>query len=104
MNDIPGFEWADRGAFAESVFDDDSPQQADEAETAANADADATRRLDDLADRVDRLETDRGGASTTSVDISPDLAHRVVHACMESDRISEDEELELLAAFMGGSS
>lgn len=118
LGDIPGFEWADRRAFVESVFDEGTEIQVtgtDHSDTAsaasettaatdgdeqADAEAGAGDGTDDriaaLEDRLAALESDTGSAP----DISADLAHRVVHACMESERISEDEELELLAAFM----
>lgn len=59
--------------------------------------------------RLDRLEADADGAPDApdgdeSLPIDPDLAHRVVHACMRSDRIDEDEELRLLELFMAGRS
>lgn len=43
-------------------------------------------------------ETERGAGAVASV--PPELAHKVVHACMESDRLDEDEELDVLRAFM----
>ncbi|MFC7138556.1 hypothetical protein ACFQMA_01745 [Halosimplex aquaticum] len=34
--------------------------------------------------------------------LPPELTHKVIHACMESDRVTEDEELDVLRAFMQG--
>ncbi|QLH77848.1 winged helix-turn-helix domain-containing protein [Halosimplex rubrum] len=76
--------------------------------------------LTDLAARLDAVESrvgesddaDGSGDAGRSDDVddaveadaapalSPELAHKVVHACMESDRVTEDEELDVLRAFM----
>jgi len=77
--------------------------------------------LTDLAERVDAVESRVGesrgsdatggpdradatggadGAEGDATELSPELAHKVVHACMESDRLTEDEELTVLRAFM----
>ncbi|MFB6139615.1 MAG: winged helix-turn-helix transcriptional regulator [Halosimplex sp.] len=58
--------------------------------------------LANLEHRIEAIEsrTDGGGRSSASASLPPELAHKVVHACMESDRVSEDEELELLRTFM----
>ena len=112
LNDIPGFEWSDRGTFADAVFDDAS----DGTDDASEVTDDGTDGTEDVGTETDTVATGsddggdgvdtsgaRSGDVTTTVDIAPDLAHRVVHACMQSDRITEDEELELLAAFMNDS-
>lgn len=151
LNAIPGFEWADRRAFAESVFEGDVDQAnavtaADSEETEsdqANERADATTpnerstgaepegepgesrlaeestesvdpadsvlsalgdvraSLAALDERVTALESQTSStAGSESDSLPPELAHKVVHACMESERISEAEELELLRTLM----
>lgn len=88
LNDIPGFAWDERRAFVESL---------DEGALATDPDD----RLADLEARLAALEDSRGNESDDGESIlPPDLAHRVVHACMASDRISEDEELAVLRALM----
>lgn len=146
LNDLPGFEWSERKAFAESLFEDaetGTPGDGRPAETVAgngvssdggsetspaagngasspagNEDetgngneagngseakvgttaesgADPSEAIADLERRVAAIE---GNAESRS--LPPELVHKVLHACMESDRISEDEELELLRAFV----
>lgn len=63
------------------------------------------RRLERVERRLDRLDT--GAAAGTETDgntgtpgIGPDLAHKVVHACLRSDLLSEEEELRLLRELM----
>ncbi|WP_339104247.1 helix-turn-helix domain-containing protein [Haloterrigena salinisoli] len=68
--------------------------------------ADLADRLDELTDRLAAVEHElegredgtagREGATTPSVLADPELAHKIVHACLHSDRISEEEELRLL--------
>ena len=60
------------------------------------------------ADGADQTEGTHGNGETEGSDgpeecdagLSPELAHKVVHACMESDRLSEEEELAVLRTFM----
>ncbi|QLH81830.1 helix-turn-helix transcriptional regulator [Halosimplex pelagicum] len=67
--------------------------------------------LADLEARVEAVESraaEPGTAESRAAEpgesggaaLPPELAHKVVHACMESDRITEDEELDVLRAFM----
>ncbi|PSQ29485.1 hypothetical protein BRD06_02830 [Halobacteriales archaeon QS_9_67_15] len=43
-------------------------------------------------------ETGANGGATAA--LSAELTHKVAHACMESDRLTEDEELAVLRALM----
>lgn len=115
LSDVPGFEWRDRETLTAELFDDDpgggpdlgegdDPESEDEQvdgedEQAHGEDAaDALERFDErLTALEEHLEEAGDGRSIT---LGPDLGHRVVHACMESDRISEAEELQLLEALL----
>ncbi|ELZ14063.1 hypothetical protein C477_21125, partial [Haloterrigena salina JCM 13891] len=81
------------------------------ADATDRADADAklselTDRIDELADQLAAVEreladrergtTSREGGAESSALADPELAHKIVHACVHSDRISEEEELQLL--------
>ena len=55
------------------------------------------RRLDAIERRIDQIEPNPEAASPG---IGPELAHRVVHASMKSDLITEEEELRLLRELM----
>lgn len=173
LNAIPGFEWTDRHAFAESVFGEDDSSGADsedgtvagtdstatesdggsemtedavesdetgqpdvesdatdsddvesdtvepgeiesgegggaevDADTDAGAErvesrADSERRFAALEDRLAAIESRLDGIeSDADPSIPPELAHKVVHACVESDRLTEDEELAVLRSLM----
>jgi hypothetical protein len=117
LNDIPGFEWSDRETFTSNLFDDtefetDSPVgdggtgaasandvTTDDAETTDTTDAGPS--LDGLESRLAAVEESVGTAeSTADRPIRRELAHKVVHVAMESERITEEEELELIAALL----
>lgn len=130
VNGIEGFDWTGREAFVDSLmngaddeFDavfDDGPgagddtddsasdtvddteagvtvaQSQDEGGETAEALDDLTERLATVESRVEAVEDD----STGGVFDDPELVHKVVGACMESDRLTEDEEVSVLAALM----
>jgi DNA-binding CsgD family transcriptional regulator/tetrahydromethanopterin S-methyltransferase subunit G len=61
-------------------------------------DTELTERLDQLAAQIESVEQRLDGKATSTAGTlnDPELAHKVVHACFESDKITEDEELQLL--------
>lgn len=127
---IDGFDWQRRAAFVERLFGDESaaltrggtdastvPDSSLEP-TDARTDGDRHRpggrdpasvdtadhgevvaRLDRIESRLDALES--GDAASTGI-ADPTLAHKVVHACMESDKVSESEELRVVSAVLNG--
>lgn len=104
VNAIEGFDWNDRRAFSEAVF---GPRPITEAEDSAQMAANDTQfetTIDQLADRVTAIErqvTDLAEADESrSAFTDPDLAHKVVHACLNSDAIAEEEELRILKALL----
>jgi len=154
LNAIPGFEWSDRRAFAESVFggdgtggetasatepdggsatvdgverstsdpgsDGEEPDATNEAGSSAESDAVDRAALDEVESTVAALEerlagiesqvtgdadgadesAETDGNDGTAATLSPELTHKVAHACMESDRLTEEEELDVLRALM----
>lgn len=60
--------------------------------------------VEDLSEQLAELEgqvetvTDGGGSPQPFQD--PELVHKVVHACMDSDKISEEEELRILDSLL----
>lgn len=124
-NDIKGFEWTERKSFVEAIFDEEasikSPiEDGGPAAEAASADADVNQpndnkvkessedtvdvpadiesKIDSLNKRITEVEESLDGdaASDTSVFDDPELVHKIVHACLESNRVSESEELTIL--------
>lgn len=120
-SEIEGFEWRDRESYVESVFDDPPTDDAssdhstaDAATTESNrADADEPEQTDgeassdvslleaeveSLRERVTDIE--RSSSEEEPADWSvfedPELVHKIVHACLESGAISDEEELAIL--------
>ena len=117
VNGIPGFEWADRRAFVESVLGDDAigpdaegaPESTGPAEDPAAAAAasdggrvvvEADGAVEQLRERLARLERAVGDAPPGDGPPFGDteLTAKVVRAVMADDAISEDEELRVLEA------
>lgn len=61
-----------------------------------------TGKIKTLAAQIDQLDQRLAEHSQTAAgeQLDPDLVHKVVHACVKSDQISEDEELEILRTLM----
>lgn len=154
VNDIPGFEWANRRSLVDAFPDDewthtntaetdatehttegsdlddnDEDSSADEGDTADDTDKDRSTNSSaeettdgdnqsissELSERVAQiderlahieaqLETENNtdgktaGQSVTLDD--PELVQKVVHACMDADTITKDEELRILEAVL----
>lgn len=97
VNNIDGFDWENRQTFAEAVLEDS--QSTTDGESGDRAAADVTDDIDDIAQQLESIsETcDRLVSGTSeSIDIDAGLRHKVTHACMEANCITEDEERRLL--------
>jgi len=126
---IDGFDWQRRAAFVDRLFEDDdaltrgdtqsptvAPSSLERADARTDGDrrrpvegkfasdgaadrGDIVARLDRIESRLDGLESRESGPDGIS---DPALAHKVVHACMESDNVSEEEELRVVSAVLSG--
>lgn len=124
-NSIPGFDWADRRAFVDAVVDADvadDDRSGDEQDDGTDGDRETdagehretgpmTTNDRELAVAIEQLATRVAGLEETvdelgEADCSPalgedvELTHKVVHACLESDAITEEEELQILRALL----
>jgi hypothetical protein len=89
---VEGLCWADRQSFVESLFADRDLPASDGAAT-------------DIDENGPSTESDGTGASDDTCRSDPplddpELVRKVIHACLESDRISDDEELAVIGAFV----
>jgi hypothetical protein len=123
VNSIEGFDWGARAAFVDGVFDE-TPNPAVQVDGGAtNEEATGTDQMDsvetphaepehrtDIETTLDQLEErmtdledtlERMATDDESPLEDPELVHKMVHACMESDNIDETEELEILQALLG---
>lgn len=104
VNAIEGFSWENRQEFVDEVFGSASTAEGDGMSQIATNGTETEARIDQLTDRVAALERTVDELadhckSDTPVG-APDFAHKVVHACMKSDTITEEEELRLLKEFL----
>lgn len=104
VNGINGFEWDDRFAIASAVLDGAGSEEGGDREVTASGaaalEASVKRlssRIDDLERRFDEVD---GTAEVEGTLDDPELVHKVMHACLESDGITETEELEILRSVL----
>lgn len=107
VNSLPGFEWDDRRRFVKEVLELDTVPGEDRSALIASSDIELHETIGDLIDRVERLErrlkaldTNRSDGSRGLLAEDPELARKVVHLCMESEDISDEEELRILQHFV----
>jgi len=110
LNGIPGFEWSDRAAFAARLLGAAGGDGRSTAPTPeATADGGTTQgaaseapptgdSADPDAGSEDTARTADAAADPDAAAFPPDLAHKIIHACIESDRLDEDEELRVIRA------
>ncbi|WP_436348494.1 winged helix-turn-helix domain-containing protein [Natronorubrum sp. FCH18a] len=115
VNSIDGFDWSDRRSFVEQYFDD--PDAVARGETSERRPAaiertdggsrlpradDRDAQIDELTQRLTAVERSLEETQSSLPAISdPEILHKVVHACLESDHISADEELAILHDLLG---
>ena len=96
----------DGGKHSISPNGDTATAQTAEARTGEAETADERASAESLAEVMDRLTTiedelatlTAAESQTTSVALDAELAHKVLHACLEAEYIAEDEELQILEA------
>lgn len=124
---IEGFEWSERKSFVEPLFDDSSSadfterealnqtnsteedQQDSSPSARKDTEIDSKKTTEEIMNEVSLLEErvkaleqsdEEGVTDDGSVFDDPELVHKVAHACMKSDNISESEELRILKALL----
>ena len=99
VNSIPGFDWTKRDEIVTEQFDTTSVESA-ETNTMATNDQTLSSDVDYLSDRISSIEQRLDSTSENdSADgglVDPELVHKVLRACFESDNISESEERKVL--------
>lgn len=96
LSEITGFAWGNREEFVSGLFD--QPLISDGHGKPEQETVDETAPKNDLhRNQPDALEY-----NYPQPPLKPELAHKVIHACMKSDQFTGDEELELIRALFGG--
>jgi DNA-binding CsgD family transcriptional regulator len=96
VNRIGGFDWSAREQFVDAIFEDTMTKTNGEEEEMVRTSESYVRPDDPTDPGTALVSADNPAASSETFD--PELAHKVIRACMESDRISEEGELR---AFRG---
>lgn len=102
-NSITGFEWENRESFAKAMLEDTEPEPKSDSNENIDQKTNGYKQIDELAIRIAALEqevhklTDDNGKNDFD---EPELVHKIAHACMQYDDISQDEELRILESFM----
>lgn len=97
---IDGLEWDHRESFVREFFDANpnllEEDDIDEGNLSVmrRTDIDGLRaEIDLLNERIDSLATEHESSGCFE---DPELAHKVIHACMQSEEFSSDEELAVI--------
>jgi len=103
VNDISGFDWQSRRAFVDRVLDEPVAGPDGPSTNGSEKGASATT-VQELVERVNTLE-ERLAAderSQSGDDVDTELLSKALHACMDAEYISRDEELELFETVLDG--
>lgn len=94
---ISNFEWGRRRETVQQLFGDRRDRD-DEREATGDSMGKVAAKVDELESQVSALDRKIEGKSTGLEESlsDPDLLHRVIQACMASDHISEEEELDII--------
>jgi len=97
LSNIDGFEWNSREAFVEEVLNGEPNANPDGETKMALENSDEPIETETLNERVEALErqVDKGAESPSVLD-DPQLVHKILHACFDSDCVSEEEELDII--------
>jgi len=97
VNGIEGFEWSDRESFVDRVFDTDPTAPMTSSDDTETTDQSVAETLQALDAKLERL-TEQRATQTPFED--PELIAKVVHACLDAETISTEEELEIIEALV----
>lgn len=94
LSDVEGFDWEDRADFVDDLF---GARVMGDGQGQATAEGSAMLedRLKELDARLQSIEATEGAGG-----LQPDLTHKVIHAVMDSEEFSEDEELQVIKALV----
>lgn len=97
VDSISNFEWERRQATVQRLFDDQRNRDH-EREGAGDSIGRLAGKVDELESQVSDLDRkiDANARGLEESLSDTDLLHRIIQACMTSDHISEEEELEII--------
>lgn len=99
VNSLSGFNWDQRRQFVKEVLDLDSIPGSDRSSMNETNAVELSETTQDLAERVQQLEQRVDALTDTQPDTpfdDPELTRKVVTLCMESEEITDEEEVRIL--------
>lgn len=102
INSIDGFEWENRKEILETMVENDV-LETNGKEGSGRSQQERGSRIEDLERQLRELrdQCDGRAVASGSVFIDPELVSKIVHACMDSEQITEEEELKILREILG---
>ena len=102
VKSIDGFAWETRDEFVKAM-ENNGEMQLEEPEEMNAETPDLTDQVEELSQQIDGLEQrfETHDQPSTLGLADPELAHKIAHACLQADNITEEEELEILKVLMG---
>ncbi|WP_161625153.1 MarR family transcriptional regulator [Halosimplex carlsbadense] len=93
VNEIEGFDWTNRRAFVKRLFDEEPGDGPRIRNRSTRED-----QIHELESRISSLEEriGDGPARNDTAEWDPDLAHKIIHACLDAEYLSKEDELALL--------
>ena len=95
-NSIPGFNWATRHEISKTMIDEDTVASNKRMEPATKSTVNEqvnklSTKLESVEDRLEHIQ-----AANQSEIVDPELVAKVVHACIDSELITQEEELQII--------
>lgn len=106
LKSIPGFSWGSRESFVASISREELVPESQSAVDEPLA-AEILDRLDRLSERLEAIEgrlDDVGSVDDATGPerlTDPELGHKILHACLQSDLVSDEEELQIIKDLLG---
>lgn len=111
VNGVEGFDWADRHEFAKSMVEKTNgdthstmTDTDDQGSSSVESREEISDRISALGQRLDAIEqrVEDEPTSPPPVLSDPALIHKVIRACMNSESISDEEELRIIEGLVAG--
>lgn len=103
-NSIEGFDWDNRQTFVEAMFETELTETSEVVSQISPNDTENQPTKDHLLERINEIEKHVedliGPNESCSAFEDPELIHKIIHASMKSETITEDEELQILKAIL----
>lgn len=108
VNSIEGFDWEQRHTFIDQVLEQNAPADSVEKDDSAATDGsgieqqELAQRVQTLEEQIQQLDSRLTNDQQTlgSLIEDPELAHKILRACLNSESIGEEEELSIIRKFM----